>query len=177
LQRFSINLLSFNLICLLRTSLNWFHSSINSGYPTKMESDGRMKAYCFVAYAAVTFSVVAVLSVVVTLPMVYNYVSHVRRQMHHELSFCKGSAKDISVEVYHMKSVADLPLNRTARQSGYGSDVNPAPSCEGCCLPGLPGPTGAPGKNGQPGKPGSVLLVKLVNRVIFIGAPGAPVMC
>ena len=55
-----------------------------------MESDcGRTKAYKFVAYSAVTFSIVAVLSVVCTLPMVYNYVSHVRRQMHHELSFCK----------------------------------------------------------------------------------------
>ncbi len=54
-----------------------------------MEADGRIKAYKFVAYAAVSFSVVAVLSVVVTLPMVYNYVSHVRRQMHHEISFCK----------------------------------------------------------------------------------------
>ncbi len=53
-------------------------------------SDGRIKAYKFVAYSAVTFSVVAVLSVVVTLPMVYNYVSHVRRQMHHEISFCKA---------------------------------------------------------------------------------------
>ena len=52
-------------------------------------SDGRMKAYKFVAYSAVTFSVVAVLSVVLTLPMVYNYVNHVRRQMHHEISFCK----------------------------------------------------------------------------------------
>lgn len=114
-----------------------------------MESDGRMRAYKFVAYSAVTFSVVAVLSVVVTLPMVYNYVNHVRRQMHHELSFCKGSAKDISVEVYHMKSIADLPLNRTARQSGYGADVNPAPSCDGCCLPGQPGPQGPSGKPGK----------------------------
>ncbi|KAI6189482.1 Col-cuticle-N domain-containing protein [Aphelenchoides bicaudatus] len=127
-----------------------------------MESDGRMRAYKFVAYSAVTFSVVAVLSVVVTLPMVYNYVNHVRRQMHHELSFCKGSAKDISVEVFHMKSIADMPLNRTARQSGYGSDVNPAPSCDGCCLPGQPGPQGASGKPGQPGKPGAP------------GAPGNP---
>uniref|UniRef100_A0A1I7XM50 Col_cuticle_N domain-containing protein n=1 Tax=Heterorhabditis bacteriophora TaxID=37862 RepID=A0A1I7XM50_HETBA len=54
-----------------------------------MESDGRTKAYKFVAYAAVSFSIVAVLSVVLTLPMVYNYVSHVRRQMQHEISFCK----------------------------------------------------------------------------------------
>ncbi|KAI6215719.1 Col-cuticle-N domain-containing protein [Aphelenchoides besseyi] len=125
-----------------------------------MESDGRMRAYKFVAYSAVTFSVVAVLSVVVTLPMVYNYVNHVRRQMHHELSFCKGSAKDISVEVYHMKTTADLPANRTARQSGYGADVNPAPSCDGCCLPGQPGPQEHPEtqekpQQGPPGPPGS----------------------
>lgn len=56
-----------------------------------VESDSRIKAYKFVAYSAVTFSVVAVLSVVITLPMVYNYVSHVRRQMQHELNFCKAS--------------------------------------------------------------------------------------
>uniref|UniRef100_A0A1I7YC15 Col_cuticle_N domain-containing protein n=1 Tax=Steinernema glaseri TaxID=37863 RepID=A0A1I7YC15_9BILA len=60
-----------------------------------MDLEGRIKAYRFVAYSAVTFSVVAVLSVCVTLPMVYNYVHHVRRQMHNEISFCKGSAKDI----------------------------------------------------------------------------------
>ncbi|KHJ88621.1 nematode cuticle collagen domain protein [Oesophagostomum dentatum] len=87
-----------------------------------MESDGRTKAYKFVAYAAVSFSVVAVLSVVLTLPMVYNYVSHVRRQMQHEISFCKGSAKDIFAEVNFMKSNAGpaAPRNRTSRQSGYG---------------------------------------------------------
>lgn len=32
---------------------------------------------------------VAVLSVCVTLPMVYNYVHHVRRQMHNEITYCK----------------------------------------------------------------------------------------
>uniref|UniRef100_A0A914Y0Y3 Nematode cuticle collagen N-terminal domain-containing protein n=1 Tax=Panagrolaimus superbus TaxID=310955 RepID=A0A914Y0Y3_9BILA len=127
------------------------------------ETDGRIKAYRFVAYSAVTFSIVAVLSVVVTLPMVYNYVNHVRGQMHHEISFCKGSAKDMYVEVNHMKNTPDVPSNRTARQSGYDA-VNPAPNlqCEGCCLPGLPGPQGTPGKPGRPGKPGAP------------GAPGAP---
>uniref|UniRef100_A0A914RZ11 Nematode cuticle collagen N-terminal domain-containing protein n=1 Tax=Parascaris equorum TaxID=6256 RepID=A0A914RZ11_PAREQ len=41
--------------------------------------DIRIKAYKFVAYSAVTFSVVAVLSVCVTLPMVYNYINHIRQ--------------------------------------------------------------------------------------------------
>ncbi|EFO87576.1 CRE-COL-43 protein [Caenorhabditis remanei] len=146
-------------------------------------SDGRTKAYKFVAYAAVSFSIVAVLSVVLTLPMVYNYVSHVRQQMNHELSFCKvifspflslylpfqpalltfpypGSAKDIFAEVNFMKTHSGpaAPGNRTARQSGYGQpEVNPSANlqCEGCCLPGPPGPAGQPGKPGKPGRPGA----------------------
>jgi len=113
-----------------------------------MEVDGRIKAYKFVAYSAVTFSVVAVLSVCVTLPMVYNYVHHVRRQMHHEMSFCKGSAKDIWSEVNHLKTVPEnMANNRTRRQAdSYGAApvVNPTPNsqCDGCCLPGPPGPSG-----------------------------------
>ncbi|CAK5112116.1 unnamed protein product [Meloidogyne enterolobii] len=55
------------------------------------KGDSKIKAYKFVAYSAVAFSVIAVLSVVITLPMVYNYVAHVRRQMQHELGFCKAS--------------------------------------------------------------------------------------
>ncbi|PIO67311.1 hypothetical protein TELCIR_10943, partial [Teladorsagia circumcincta] len=76
----------------------------------EMESDGRTKAYKFVAYAAVSFSIVAVLSVVLTLPMVYNYVNH-------------GSAKDIFAEVNFMKAHTgpSAPQNRTSRQSGYGA--------------------------------------------------------
>ncbi|EJW79181.1 hypothetical protein WUBG_09909 [Wuchereria bancrofti] len=54
-----------------------------------MESDSRIKAYKFVAYSAVSFSIIAVLSVVISLPMVYNYVAHVRRQMHREINYCK----------------------------------------------------------------------------------------
>lgn len=54
-----------------------------------MEVDGRIKAYKFVAYSAISFSAVAVLSICVTLPMVYDYVHEVRRQMHTEISLCK----------------------------------------------------------------------------------------
>lgn len=54
-----------------------------------MDLDARIKAYRFVAYSAVTFSVVAVVSVFITLPMVYNYVHQVKRQVHSEVNFCK----------------------------------------------------------------------------------------
>uniref|UniRef100_A0A1I7Y5G2 Col_cuticle_N domain-containing protein n=1 Tax=Steinernema glaseri TaxID=37863 RepID=A0A1I7Y5G2_9BILA len=114
-----------------------------------MDLEGRIKAYRFVAYSAVTFSVVAVLSVCVTLPMVYNYVHHVRRQMHNEISFCKGSAKDIWSEVNQLKNIP-VAGNRTAR-SAYQTGG----SCDSCCLPGPAGPAGTPGKPGRPGKPGA----------------------
>ncbi|VDL81792.1 unnamed protein product, partial [Nippostrongylus brasiliensis] len=84
-----------------------------------MDSDHRLKAYRFVAYSAVTFSVVAVLSVCVTLPMVYNYVSHVKRSVNTEIRFCKQTASDIWGSVTVMKN---QPANRTARQAGYGDE-------------------------------------------------------
>lgn len=59
------------------------------GSLTTMDVQSRIKAYRFVAYAAITFSFVAVLSVCITLPMVYNYIRHVRQQMHTEITFCK----------------------------------------------------------------------------------------
>jgi ABC-type nitrate/sulfonate/bicarbonate transport system permease component len=73
-----------------------------------VESDSRIKAYKFVAYAAVTFSVVAVLSVVVTLPMVYNYVSHVRRQMQHELNFCKAKTNSFLFQIHLPHSIPGI---------------------------------------------------------------------
>ncbi|KAK0397938.1 hypothetical protein QR680_002348 [Steinernema hermaphroditum] len=143
-----------------------------------MDLDSRIKAYKFVAYSAVTFSVVAVLSVCVTLPMVYNYVHHVKRTMHNEISFCKGSAKDIWSEVNHLKSIP-VANNRTARQAGYdagvtGGTVSSGGQCDGCCLPGPPGPAGAPGKPGRPGKPGAPGLPGNDGQPGQPGPPGPP---
>uniref|UniRef100_A0A914S1R6 Nematode cuticle collagen N-terminal domain-containing protein n=1 Tax=Parascaris equorum TaxID=6256 RepID=A0A914S1R6_PAREQ len=69
-----------------------------------MDLECRIKAYRFVAYSTVIFSAVAVLSVCITLPMVYNYVHQVQRSMHSQINFCRlcdiqGSAKDIWAEV------------------------------------------------------------------------------
>jgi membrane protein implicated in regulation of membrane protease activity len=54
-----------------------------------MESSINLKAYRYVAYSAVTFAVVSVLTVCVTMPMVYNFVHQTRRQMQQELADCK----------------------------------------------------------------------------------------
>ena len=51
----------------------------------------QVKAYRFVAYSAVTFSVVSILSVCVTLPLVYNYVHLIKRNMQQEVLVCRVS--------------------------------------------------------------------------------------
>lgn len=74
-----------------------------------MDIESRIKAYRFVAYSAVTFSVVAVLSVCVTLPMVYNYVHHVRRQMHSEVVMAFIVLSSLSLSL-----IASRPTKRPA---------------------------------------------------------------
>ena len=54
-----------------------------------MDVESKIKAYKFVAYSTFAFAVLAVFSVSMTLPMVYNYIHHVRQQMQSEVSYCK----------------------------------------------------------------------------------------
>ncbi|VDN30915.1 unnamed protein product, partial [Cylicostephanus goldi] len=111
-----------------------------------MDGDTKAAAYRFVGYAALSFSAVAVLSICVTLPVVYNYIHHVRASVHHELMECREEANNIYRDV---NIIPDMPMptsNRTARQSGLD---NPD-YCKGCCLPGPQGPPGPPGRPGKP---------------------------
>ncbi|CAK5084137.1 unnamed protein product [Meloidogyne enterolobii] len=130
---------------------------------------GRDAAYTVVAFTAVGFSLFAVLSVVICMPIIYNFVEHVQRQTRRELDFCKGSARDIMIEVETKQrrlaiaarrnqtdfaSLLSHSRNRAKRES-YGG------SCDSCCIPGHagrpgpPGPTGTPGTPGAPGRPGN----------------------
>ncbi|CAJ0568414.1 unnamed protein product, partial [Mesorhabditis spiculigera] len=80
-----------------------------------MDFEHRVKAYKFVAYSAVAFSVVAVFSVCVTLPMVYNYVNHVKKTINTDVKYCKDSARGIWTGVNELK---EMPAgNRTARSA------------------------------------------------------------
>ena len=53
-----------------------------------MDIDAREKAYRFVAYSSIGFSILAILSVSFTLPMAYNYVRHMDLQMQNDYEFC-----------------------------------------------------------------------------------------
>ncbi|VDN31774.1 unnamed protein product, partial [Cylicostephanus goldi] len=85
----------------------------------ELSSGQRVAVYRYIAYVAVTFSVLTVLTVCVSLPMVYNYIYHMKRSVNMDVSFCKGSAKDIWNEV---ERIMNLPPahNRTIRSYGVG---------------------------------------------------------
>ncbi|KRY36073.1 putative cuticle collagen, partial [Trichinella spiralis] len=113
-----------------------------------MEIDGREKAYRFIACSAVAFSVIAITSVCITLPMLYNYVRFVEDQVQEELQLCQDTAHDFIQEFreHNARKVATQFKGIVKREI--------PPECRDCCLPGLPGPPGVPGKNGRPGRPG-----------------------
>lgn len=93
-----------------------------------MDVDGRIKAYKFVAYSAVTFSAVAVLSICVTLPMVYDYVHQVRRQVHSEVTYCKVHSTCYIIaylllftyfDVFTYSCISLLSINPSNISTGY----------------------------------------------------------
>ncbi|VDK25093.1 unnamed protein product, partial [Anisakis simplex] len=55
----------------------------------RMENESREKAYTLITYTAAAFSLVAILAVFVTLPMVNNYVNNVNARVALEMEFCQ----------------------------------------------------------------------------------------
>lgn len=49
----------------------------------------RVKAYRFIVYSTVGFSVLAVLSICLTLPMLYNYINEIKKSIDTEIEFCQ----------------------------------------------------------------------------------------
>jgi len=56
---------------------------------TIAELESRIKAYKIVAYSSVTFSVTAVVCICIALPMLQNYVNHVKHQITREMLHCQ----------------------------------------------------------------------------------------
>ncbi|EYB83882.1 hypothetical protein Y032_0327g2598 [Ancylostoma ceylanicum] len=55
----------------------------------KLESEQRVPVYRFMAYLAISIAVVTVLSVCITLPIIYNYIHHIKRTAIMDINFCK----------------------------------------------------------------------------------------
>ncbi|KRZ07468.1 Collagen alpha-5(VI) chain [Trichinella zimbabwensis] len=123
-----------------------------------------------VAFCAVAFSTVAVLSCVITLPLMYNYVQNVQTIMQDEVDFCKARSKDMWKEMVQLHALSinkapklaaasRLPLFLSRAKRQYGSIPSINPPCQKCPPgpvgpPGPPGPKGLPGPQGDPGEPG-----------------------
>lgn len=54
-----------------------------------MEIEAREKAYTFVTITAVVFSLVAILAIFVTLPVVNNYVTIIGSRVAEEMEYCQ----------------------------------------------------------------------------------------
>ena len=56
-----------------------------------MEIEKRIQAYRFVAYASTAFAAVGVLVLVTTMPMMFNFIGHMRMTMRSEAIMCRVS--------------------------------------------------------------------------------------
>ncbi|ETN71866.1 nematode cuticle collagen domain protein [Necator americanus] len=70
-----------------------------------MDQDRRERAYRFVAFSAVSFSLVAIVAVFITLPIVNNYINSVHARVQSEMEFCKLSARDVMMEVAEYRAL------------------------------------------------------------------------
>ncbi|VDK51780.1 unnamed protein product [Anisakis simplex] len=115
-----------------------------------------------VAFAAVAFSTISVISCIITLPIIYSHIQNVQSFMQNEVDFCKTRAREMWKEMVQLQAVVDIPPStpnsRLKRQYSadqiHGSDVNSSPSSGGSCCQcqiGPPGPPGPPGRDGRPG--------------------------
>uniref|UniRef100_A0A0N4Z329 Col_cuticle_N domain-containing protein n=1 Tax=Parastrongyloides trichosuri TaxID=131310 RepID=A0A0N4Z329_PARTI len=139
----------------------------------KKESDQHKQMRRF-AIAAVCISTAAVITAVLTLPMLYYYVQNVQSLVNVESDFCRMQSRDLMYEMYALQKESGstrqkrhwlfgqwVPDNNQG--GGYGApapaasngyepvvDPEPAPTC--CpCLQGPPGPPGPPGCDGNDG--------------------------
>ena len=75
------------------------------------EIDMRIRAYRIVLSTAVVFSVISIVSIFVTLPMVYNFVHNVKRQVHGDVNFCKVGLQFQSKIFKSVQSLSALCLS------------------------------------------------------------------
>lgn len=106
-----------------------------------------------VAFFAIVISTVAVISAIITLPMLYSYVSNFQSHLVLETDFCKTRSRDMWTEITILHQQQKIKSHsRGKRQYGI-VNPEPAPSC--CsCQQGPPGPPGPPGDDGEHGANG-----------------------
>ena len=80
-----------------------------------------------VAFCAVAFATISVLTCAITLPIVYNHIQNVQSFMQNEVDFCKTRSRDMWKEMVQIQAASGLPtvttMDRTKRQQQtYGAE-------------------------------------------------------
>ncbi|PIO54462.1 nematode cuticle collagen domain protein, partial [Teladorsagia circumcincta] len=110
----------------------------------------------------VLISTTAVLSSVVTLPMVYSYIQAMQTHMSGELDHCRAKTRDLWVEVFAAQDSLNVRRTqgkseareaRVRREWSFGRWIDKR--LNGCtCQQGPPGPPGPPGEDASDGMDG-----------------------
>lgn len=138
------------------------------------------------AFYAITISLIATITAIILVPMLYNYVQFVHSSLDNELDFCYHRTNDLWKEYHYVMRITnkrtkrqtlkrikshvnqDSVENKSEETNSKGQSTN-SNSCS--CQTGKAGPTGPPGKDGNDGKQ------KQFNKkllLIFKGEDGAP---
>ncbi|KHJ81715.1 nematode cuticle collagen domain protein, partial [Oesophagostomum dentatum] len=98
-----------------------------------MDQERRERAYRFVAFSAVSFSLVAIVAVFITLPIVNNYINSVHARVQSEMEFCKLSARDVMMEVAEYRAIPRSLLPgfvHAANETRHKRQTTQAGSCQ-----------------------------------------------
>ncbi|CAJ0583993.1 unnamed protein product, partial [Mesorhabditis spiculigera] len=89
-----------------------------------MDAQARLQVLRCVAYSTVAFATLSVLTVAMTVPMMYAYVDQIKIQMDQEMDACREAGEEISMGVSELRAIQALSRsNRTARQAYQDLDA------------------------------------------------------
>ncbi|VDL86930.1 unnamed protein product [Nippostrongylus brasiliensis] len=87
----------------------------------KSHIDDKILVYRLINCVTIAFTVVSTLSVCIALPIINDYMNHIKLQASKDVRYCKGSVDDMWSEIQSIRYVRPENHTRTQRQAGYTS--------------------------------------------------------
>ncbi|CAD6192473.1 unnamed protein product [Caenorhabditis auriculariae] len=162
------------------------------GSDSHLDNEAREHVYKVVITAAGLLSVFSLLTLVLILPSMYNYVDNMSRFTRQDFAYCQNAADDLEHEMMSIRDKMAKGMNISKRAAGYGAAYNPSmlaadspqfQECPACCVPGergppgdagLPAMAGSPGPDGAPGRPGATPNASCIPERVFEPPPCLP---
>uniref|UniRef100_A0A183BWB2 Col_cuticle_N domain-containing protein n=1 Tax=Globodera pallida TaxID=36090 RepID=A0A183BWB2_GLOPA len=183
---FSSSTSSSSAMCSVSTNKNCAGEC--EGEQNAEEEPWRDSAYRWVLGLSSLISLIALLTVCLLVPSMYNQVHSMARFARNDFAFCERSALDLEGSVPSTAYVLSNRTRRDANYAGYSSTILAAngplfQECPACCVPGergpsgdsgLPGLPGAPGPDGAQGRPGTTPNASCIPERVFEPPPCLP---